>query len=615
MIWRLLFLLLCSTCSPKAKALSRVLADVARVVSNNAQSCSRAVKCDSKSSQPSPRLSRSLLASEGAHDVLRRALSHRGHLVLSLDEDDASMLTQSRATLENRLFGAAGEAERLLGVARPLSAQRDREFVGVFEGEESTFVEVRFDRDGKALPDGVDGVEMDELRLILGNLARQVIDVALQDAEMMGLVDDMTCLRFAPHEEDLVSSTVQRLSFYDASAKDNRELGTHTDTSFVTVIPFTETPGIEVYDPSLDAWMRPEAQPGSRADRDVLVLPGELLDLASCGRYCAAPHRIVVAKGMKRMSTPLLVRARRSALFRSEVPMASVWASLQKSSPEEAKSSLSADLGKQKQQQLQQAQLSNVAGGTFPTPPQFVIPVRRGSRELVRFYKQFCTDAQILSASPPVVYMKGFASDAECAAILREAARRFQGWSESSVISDDGNARHVVERETRTSSTMWIKSSEDAACQRVLDKLAKKAAEAAELPVGNSENWQLARYQVGQQFRLHTDTVEDFNDLLPGGRITTLILYLNEDFVGGHTDFPKLGLSVEPERGAALLFTNAVLPVQEPFGMITESRAAHCGNEVLEGEKFIVSRWFHPVSYPHGLQTSNESPVEQEAAA
>lgn len=54
----------------------------------------------------------------------------------------------------------------------------------------------------------------------------------------------------------------------------------------------------------------------------------------------------------------------------------------------------------------------------------------------------------------------------------------------------------------------------------------------------------------------HTDHVEAFNDLRCGGRLSTLILYLNDDFKGGQTDFPELGISVEPTAGDAIYFHN-----------------------------------------------------------
>lgn len=64
----------------------------------------------------------------------------------------------------------------------------------------------------------------------------------------------------------------------------------------------------------------------------------------------------------------------------------------------------------------------------------------------------------------------------------------------------------------------------------------------------------VARYRPDGYFKLHTDHVEDFNGLVCGGRLGTLILYLNDDFTGGQTDFPFVHVAVAPFAGDAIYF-------------------------------------------------------------
>ena len=73
----------------------------------------------------------------------------------------------------------------------------------------------------------------------------------------------------------------------------------------------------------------------------------------------------------------------------------------------------------------------------------------------------------------------------------------------------------------------------------------------SELPEGHAEKWQLARYGVQAEYKPHTDTIPAFNDLQPGGRFSTLLLYLDGACEGGCTEFPDLGLQVRPEVGAS----------------------------------------------------------------
>ena len=84
--------------------------------------------------------------------------------------------------------------------------------------------------------------------------------------------------------------------------------------------------------------------------------------------------------------------------------------------------------------------------------------------------------------------------------------------------------------------------------------------------LSNAERWQLAQYGENCEYKLHVDTVPEFNDLAPGGRFSTLLLYLDEPEEGGTTDFPDLGLRIRPETGTALYFRNVREPVSDPFG-------------------------------------------------
>jgi prolyl 4-hydroxylase len=79
------------------------------------------------------------------------------------------------------------------------------------------------------------------------------------------------------------------------------------------------------------------------------------------------------------------------------------------------------------------------------------------------------------------------------------------------------------------------------------------------------------RYEVGQHFGLH----EDQSYFGPGDEVSflTLIVYLNEGFGGGETEFPEQHRTIVPETGTALLFQHRVL---------------HAGNRISSGTKFVL---------------------------
>lgn len=122
-----------------------------------------------------------------------------------------------------------------------------------------------------------------------------------------------------------------------------------------------------------------------------------------------------------------------------------------------------------------------------------------------------------------------------------------------------------------------------------LQWLQLKMSVLAQLPPEHSEPLAIIRYQVGQEYKLHGDYLppeSEFCDESFGGqRAKTVLVYLNDDFEGGATEFPQLGLSIAPRRGAALVFNNLLAD-----GQIAE-HSQHCGAPVQTGEKWLASKW------------------------
>jgi prolyl 4-hydroxylase len=75
-------------------------------------------------------------------------------------------------------------------------------------------------------------------------------------------------------------------------------------------------------------------------------------------------------------------------------------------------------------------------------------------------------------------------------------------------------------------------------------------------------------------------------------RFATMLLYLNDDMVGGETSFPRWlnsetsqPLLVQPQRGKAVLFYNML-----PDGNYDE-RSQHAALPVKKGEKYLTNLW------------------------
>ena len=130
----------------------------------------------------------------------------------------------------------------------------------------------------------------------------------------------------------------------------------------------------------------------------------------------------------------------------------------------------------------------------------------------------------------------------------------------------------------------------EAAFNPALIAVQKRAAAFTGLPWTHSECLQLVSYHAGQHFALHTDYFDDVSavtllrvlprpllsvvlllqgdegtDLAAGQRVFTGLIYLNDDFEGGTTDFPALNRSFAPRKGSMVLWRNvdhAMVPVR-----------------------------------------------------
>ena len=106
------------------------------------------------------------------------------------------------------------------------------------------------------------------------------------------------------------------------------------------------------------------------------------------------------------------------------------------------------------------------------------------------------------------------------------------------------------------------------------------------------ETVQGQRYTAGQEFQAHQDWFRTDVPYWPdearrgGQRSWTAMAYLNDVAAGGTTTFPRLGVSVEPQAGALLIWNNA-LPDGTPNDAVL-----HAALPVVSGVKYVITKWF-----------------------
>jgi prolyl 4-hydroxylase len=175
-----------------------------------------------------------------------------------------------------------------------------------------------------------------------------------------------------------------------------------------------------------------------------------------------------------------------------------------------------------------------------------------------------------------------FMSPAECDAIVEIANRHLR----PSTVTIESTDKYY-----RTSRTCDLSLLNNA----VVAALDLKIAATLGIRPEYSEGIQAQRYDVGQQFKKHTDYFEPGTSEYArfaaerGNRTWTFMVYLNDGMEGGGTRFSTIDRTFQPKKGQALIWNNLY-----PDG--TPNRdTLHSGEPVLAGHKIIITKWFREI--------------------
>jgi prolyl 4-hydroxylase len=126
------------------------------------------------------------------------------------------------------------------------------------------------------------------------------------------------------------------------------------------------------------------------------------------------------------------------------------------------------------------------------------------------------------------------------------------------------------------------------------------AAAAAGVPPDYGEELMVLKYLPGQEYRPHFDYLDPKLDELTklvslrGQRTHSVLIYLNEDYEGGETEFPRVAAKFRGRTGDALVYRN----VNDDGTKCLNS--LHAGRPVSAGEKWIVTKWIRDKTQFHG---------------
>lgn len=189
-----------------------------------------------------------------------------------------------------------------------------------------------------------------------------------------------------------------------------------------------------------------------------------------------------------------------------------------------------------------------------------------------------------VGATPRIEICRGFASLRECRWLMDRAAPHLKAAELYDPASGGGFRGEAIRNNTDTSFGLLQSDIIIALLRARVSSWTGQDIHAMEPPM-------VLRYKEGQHFAPHRDALDpDIPAMaeqirLQGQRIATVLVYLNDDYAGGETDFPELGWRFKGNAGDALCFWNADAAGRPVPGGL------HAGLAPLGGEKWVFSQW------------------------
>lgn len=180
---------------------------------------------------------------------------------------------------------------------------------------------------------------------------------------------------------------------------------------------------------------------------------------------------------------------------------------------------------------------------------------------------------KVLSTEPLIFSVEDALQDEECAYLRSLAEPKLMP---SFVIHPQTGER--IPHPIRTSHGMNFGPSDE---DLVINNINRRLAVLTKSEATSGEPLHILRYQPGQEYRPHFDA-------LPGEtnqRLWTVLIYLNDEYEGGETEFPQADIRYRGRQGDALVFRN-LLPDGQP-----DPRTQHAGLPVTSGIKWLATRW------------------------
>jgi predicted 2-oxoglutarate/Fe(II)-dependent dioxygenase YbiX len=148
-------------------------------------------------------------------------------------------------------------------------------------------------------------------------------------------------------------------------------------------------------------------------------------------------------------------------------------------------------------------------------------------------------------------------------------------WARTSGSKDTLQGAHRTNQEFPISSNMeqpQIKSVDETIFNNITNLIAEYSGKYETGPL-TDEGYTILKYENGTHYKQHHDCGGLHKD-----RVVSILIYLNDDYVGGELEFPLFNVKYKPKAGDIILF-----PSNYTF--------SHIAHPVTEGTKYCVVSW------------------------
>ena len=203
----------------------------------------------------------------------------------------------------------------------------------------------------------------------------------------------------------------------------------------------------------------------------------------------------------------------------------------------------------------------------------FLIAIKRTFQDI---QEGFGYDDDIRQFREPKIYPDFITKD-EAKHILKMAEYSYK----DSIIVGSENTEGI-----RKSQTYWLNKSDPVALN-IIQKVCNIDGHSVE----QAEDIQVVKYEPNGYYKEHHDSCCDDNDackefVKDGNRIVTMVIYLNDEFEGGATNFTNIKKEYKPKKYSGILF----YPMNK-YGDKCHENSLHAGMPITKGEKYIANVW------------------------